>query len=76
MSEYLAYRDPAHPGNKIRPQVSCIGCGIRGCITAWGPWCFKCNIERMDRISAQMDKLRKALDADKAERAEGSGETV
>jgi hypothetical protein len=45
------YADPDHPGNKIRPRVVCVGCGARGCTTAWGPWCFNCNVARMDRIS-------------------------
>ena len=50
-----AYQDPKHSGNKIRPKIKCVGCGIKGCITAWGPWCYKCNIERMDRISKNLD---------------------
>jgi len=57
------WRDPNHPGNKIRPRVRCIGCGTRGCITAWGPWCFKCNVERMERIDRAFDSARAALAA-------------
>lgn len=49
------YQDPNHPGNKIRRGLICIGCGTKGCITAWGKWCFKCNVERMDRISAFLE---------------------
>lgn len=49
-----AYRDPKHPGNKLRPKVKCASCGTRGCITAWGPWCYACNVERIDRISAAL----------------------
>lgn len=45
------YADPDHPGNRIRPKVKCIGCGTRGCTSAWGPWCFACNVARMDRLS-------------------------
>jgi len=45
------YADRAHPGNKIRSNVRCLGCGKFGCITAWGDWCFECNVERIDRIS-------------------------
>lgn len=44
------YRDPDHPGNKLRPKIRCVGCGKMGCVTAWGPWCFDCNVQRMDRI--------------------------
>lgn len=51
MSEYRPYANPEHSGNKIRPRIRCIGCGKRGCITAWGPWCFTCNVARIDRIN-------------------------
>jgi hypothetical protein len=46
------WADPEHPGNRIRPRVRCIGCGVRGCITAWGPWCFRCNVARMTRLNS------------------------
>ncbi len=52
------YRDPAHPGNELRPKVKCVGCGKLGCVTAWGPWCFDCNVERMDRIDAKFEPVR------------------
>jgi hypothetical protein len=55
------YRDPTHPGNKLRPRVRCIGCGKLGCATAWGPWCFDCNVERMDRIGAKFDQVSQIL---------------
>jgi hypothetical protein len=58
----IAYQDPAHPGNKIRPRVQCLGCGKSGCITAWGNWCFDCNVKRMDRISASFEKIRQELE--------------
>ena len=37
------YKDPEHPGNKIRPRVRC--------------WCFKCNVAQMDRISTAFRAL-------------------
>lgn len=55
------YRDPSHPGNKIRPNVRCIGCGKKGAITSWGPWCFDCNVERMDRINRSLAPVAKAF---------------
>ena len=55
------YQDVNDPGNKIRPRVRCLGCGKMGCTTAWGDWCFDCNVRRMDRINVSMDKLRKAF---------------
>lgn len=56
------WRDPAHPGNAIRPDVRCIGCGAMGCITAWGPWCFTCNVARMERIRAGFAALLRLVD--------------
>jgi hypothetical protein len=56
-----AFENPDHPGNKIRPNVVCLGCRKKGCITAWGNWCFDCNVERMRRIDSQMEKIREAL---------------
>lgn len=49
------YADPDHPGNRLRSKVRCVECRQLGCTTAWGPWCFKCNVERIDRISAFFD---------------------
>jgi hypothetical protein len=55
------WQDPDHPGNKIRPNLYCIGCGTKGVITSWGKWCFKCNVERMTLINATFDSLRTSL---------------
>ena len=57
MSDDRPYADPKHPGNRLRPRVRCIGCGKRGCITYWGPWCFDCNVERIDRISGRFGNV-------------------
>lgn len=54
-----AWEDPDHPGNRIRPDVTCIGCGEKGCITAWGPWCFQCNKARMYRINGSFNEIAK-----------------
>lgn len=56
----LPYQDKGHPGNKIRQNVKCLGCGKRGCVTAWGPWCFECNVARMDRIDKSLAEVAKA----------------
>jgi hypothetical protein len=55
------WQDPDHPGNKIRPKVRCVGCGKLGCITAWGPWCFECNVPRMTRIDARIEEMAKSI---------------
>jgi hypothetical protein len=42
----------------------CLGCG-KGCAKSpWGKWCFKCNVERMQRINARLAPVRKALGMD------------
>lgn len=60
MAPEYAYQDPAHPGNgpKYRTGKFCIeGCG-RPAGTRWSPfWCFECNVERMDRVGAQLAAL-------------------
>jgi len=66
MSYERPYADPCHPGNKIRPRVRCVGCGKRGCIAAWGPWCFECNVKRMDRINAMFEPVRQFFEKDVA----------
>lgn len=50
------WSDPDHPTNKLRPRVVCQGCGKRGCVTYWGPWCFNCNVKRMTRLDAVFEK--------------------
>lgn len=62
MSDLRPWADPHDPSNKIRPRVRCLGCGIRGCVTYWGPWCFKCNVPRMTRLSASFDQIAKTLE--------------
>ena len=56
-----AWADQAHHSNKLRPNIRCVGCGRKGCVTYWGPWCFDCNVERMDRLSGQFEQVTKAL---------------
>lgn len=55
------WADPNAKGNELRPNVKCIGCGKMGCVTHWGPWCFDCNVPRMDRLDASMDALAKSI---------------
>lgn len=51
----IAYQDPEHPSYHGKKTVKCYGCGCKCAKSAWGPWCFPCNIKRLDRISASMD---------------------
>lgn len=64
MSEKV-YADPSHVGNSPKHHTGkpCIESGCdRPAGTAWSPyWCFEHNVERMDRISKQMENLRRSL---------------
>lgn len=60
-SDPRPYANSHHPGNRARAGAMCVGCGKMGCVTYWGPWCFKCNVERMDRINAAFEPVRRAL---------------
>jgi hypothetical protein len=58
----LNYKDPDCPGSKIRPEVVCVSCHSFGCVTAWGPWCFQCNVERLDRINRNLKEISDYLE--------------
>lgn len=56
-----AFEDPNHPGNSAAHH-SGRKCDVKGCTdpagTAWGPyWCFKHNVERIKRISANLKAM-------------------
>lgn len=55
------WADPHSSGNEIRPKVRCVGCGHLGCVTYWGPWCFSCNVKRLDRIDQAMADIEEYL---------------
>ncbi len=55
------YNDPDHQGNDASHHTGkpCIeeGCG-KPAGTAWSPhWCFACNVKRIDRINAELEKI-------------------
>lgn len=56
-----SFEDPSHPGNGIKHHTGrpCIepDC-YRPAGTWWSPhWCFECNVERIKRITVQLDKV-------------------
>lgn len=55
------WANPDAPGNALRPDVKCVGCGTMGCVTHWGPWCFTCNVKRMDHLDARFAELEASL---------------
>ena len=57
----IAYQDPAHDGNSAKYH-SGKPCYTKGCKepagTWWSPlWCFKHNVERMDRITKSLEAI-------------------
>lgn len=65
------WADPSAPGNELRPNIKCIGCGKLGCVTYWGPWCFDCNVKRMDWLDKSMSDLARAFGIDSDQEADG-----
>lgn len=47
------WRDPSYYANG--PIVKCYGCGKRCHKTHWGNWCYKCNVERIERITKTLE---------------------
>ena len=72
----MSYDDPNDPGNGEKHHTGGI-CVEPGCIhpagTAWSPhWCFRCNVERMNRITRNLLEIElkfheRQLAADKTE---------
>lgn len=57
----LPYQDPANDGNSAKHRTG-KACVVNGCKepagTWWGEhWCFKHNVERLDRIGANLDQM-------------------
>ncbi len=67
MSKQLAYADPQHEGNSAKYHTGkpCIEEGCENPAgTWWSPvWCFHCNVERIDRISRQMNEILNSMEA-------------
>lgn len=55
MSELDIWRDESYYQNG--PIVKCLGCDKDCHKTHWGKWCFKCNVERIERISKTFKEL-------------------
>ena len=58
MTELNPWRDPSY--YQEGPFVKCHGCGQRCHKTRWGNWCFKCNVERIERITKNLQDLTNA----------------
>ena len=49
------WRDPAN--YQIGRRVRCHGCAQECRETHWGKWCFRCNVERIERINRAFEGL-------------------
>lgn len=43
------WKDPAEYQNG--KKVLCYGCSRECHDTRWGPWCYDCNVDRIERVS-------------------------
>jgi hypothetical protein len=61
----MNYRNPKSPGygRKYRKGEQCLGAAecknVAG--SAWGPWCYEHNVERMDRINKNMTQIEQSF---------------
>lgn len=69
MSKVQGYNDPKDRGNSAKYHTGklCIGLDGQKCEkpagTWWSPyWCFGCNVKRIDRITASLEKIVEDLD--------------
>ena len=53
----LAYQNQEHPSYLGRKIVKCYGCGTKCSKSAWGNWCYPCNVKRLDQISATLNNM-------------------
>jgi hypothetical protein len=63
----MDYHDENDPGNDVR-YLSGRTCVEPGCSnpagTAWGPyWCWRHNAERLDRVTASLERLTAAWES-------------
>jgi hypothetical protein len=57
----MPWRDEKHPSYHGRKTKQCLGCGKKCSRSAWGPWCYPCNVTRMRRINKGMAQLARSI---------------
>lgn len=55
------WRDRQHPSYHGEKTEHCLGCGEQCAKSAWGRWCYTCNVTRMTRINDALEPVAKAL---------------
>lgn len=61
-SDVKPWADPDHPSyHKVKTE-NCLGCGYACAKSAWGAWCYTCNVKRMTRINERLEPVRRAVE--------------
>lgn len=55
------WRDPDHPSYNGKPTHKCLGCRELVPYSAWGPWCYQCNVTRTERINKSMAQIARSI---------------
>jgi len=67
MSE-KTWRDADHPSYCGRLTYTCRGCRKRCTKSAWGAWCYTCNVKRMTRLNQNIADLARRIGDEKTAR--------
>ena len=55
------YANELHPSYHGPKTQRCLGCRVKCARSAWGNWCFACNVARMTRIDRALAPVARAL---------------
>ena len=55
------WADEKHPSYHGPKSKWCLGCDAPCSKSAWGTWCYPCNVKRMTGINEQMVKLARNI---------------
>lgn len=42
-------------------RYKCLGCRCACARSAWGKWCFECNVKRMERLNKSMASAARSI---------------
>lgn len=65
------WADPDHESyhhSRKRGKHACLGCRKACTYTAWGAWCYDCNVKRMTGINKSMAELARSIGDEAAAR--------
>lgn len=61
-SDVKPWAEPDHPSYHKEKTENCLGCGYACAKSAWGAWCYTCNVKRMTRINERLEPVRRAVE--------------